>query len=132
EAHQLARLQLGLTRILPHNRFYQRKLLGVREEPLTIERLEDFFNFPFTTKQEFILDQEAYPLFGSNLAYPLSDYIRLHQTSGMTGHPLKVLDTPESWDWWADCWTTIYQAADVSRDDIIFLAFGFGPFIGFW
>src|SRR5258707_13845100 len=29
-------------------------------------------------------------------------------------------------------WTSVYRAAGVSRDDIVFQAFGFGPFIGFW
>ena len=129
--HQLARMQLGLSRILPHNRFYREKLFG-GQDSVTMERLEDLSRLPFTTKQEFVADQEAHPLFGSNLTYPLSDYIRLHQTSGTTGRPLKILDTQESWDWWADCWTSVYQAADVTRDDIVFLAFGFGPFIGFW
>ena len=129
EAHQLARLQHGLACILPHNRFYQQKFTDVST---TINNLADLSQLPFTTKQELVSDQEAHPLFGSNLTYPLSDYIRLHQTSGTTGKPLKILDTQESWDWWADCWTSVYQAAGVSRDDIVFLAFGFGPFIGFW
>src|SRR6266567_445610 len=68
----------------------------------------------------------------SSRTYPLSDYIRLHQTSGTTGNPLKILDTQESWDWWAACWTAVYRAAGVGREDVVFLAFGFGPFIGFW
>ena len=138
-AHQLARLQDGLARIFPYNHFYQQKLHDVLDksalyinQPPTIENLADLSRLPFTTKQELIADQEAYPLFGTNLTYPLNAYIRLHQTSGTTGHPLKILDTPESWEWWADCWTTVYRAAGVSRDDIVFLAFGFGPFIGFW
>jgi phenylacetate-CoA ligase len=129
EAHQIARLQHGLAGILPHNRFYQQKFGDVST---TLNTLTDLSHLPFTTKQELVADQEAYPLFGSNLTYPLSDYIRLHQTSGTTGKPLKILDTQESWDWWAECWTSVYQAAGVSRDDIVFLAFGFGPFIGFW
>ncbi len=131
EAHQLARLQLGLTRILPRNRFYEKKLLA-RRHTLVLESIRDLSRFPFTTKQELVADQEAHPPFGSNLTYPRNEYIRLHQTSGTTGQPLKILDTQESWDWWADCWTTVYQAAGVSRDDIVFLAFSFGPFIGFW
>jgi phenylacetate-CoA ligase len=45
---------------------------------------------------------------------------------------LKILDTQESWDWWAECWMSVYQSAGVTRDDIVFLAFSFGPFIGFW
>jgi len=131
EAHQLARLQLGLTRILPRNRFYEKKLLA-RKHALTLESIRDLSRFPFTTKQELVADQEAHPPFGGNLTYPRNEYIRLHQTSGTTGQPFKTLDTQESWDWWADCWTTVYQAAGVSRDDIVFLAFSFGPFIGFW
>ena len=131
EEHQVARLQLGLTRILPHNHFYQEKLFKDRNT-ITMERLEDLALFPFTTKRELVADQQQHPLFGNNLTYPLRDYIRMHQTSGTTGQPLRVLDTQESWDWWADCWTTIYSAAEVTRDDIVFLAFGFGPFIGFW
>ncbi len=131
EEHQLARLQLGLTRILPHNRFYEEKLLADRAS-LPLRSLDDLARFPFTTKQELVIDQELHPLFGSNLTYPLSEYVRLHQTSGTTGRPMKILDTQESWDWWADCWTSVYRGAGVTRDDIVFLAFGFGPFIGFW
>ncbi len=131
EEHQLARLQLGLSRILPHNRFYEEKLLS-NTPSLTLQNIDDLSSFPYTTKQELVADQELHPLFGSNLTYPLNEYIRLHQTSGTTGRPLKVLDTQESWDWWADCWMSVYQAAGVTRADIVFLAFGFGPFIGFW
>ena len=82
--------------------------------------------------KHLVADQAAHPLFGSNLTYPLSDYIRLHQTSGTTGFPLKILDTQESWDWWGESWKTVYQGSGVTQDDIVFLAFGFGPFIGFW
>src|SRR5947209_4901207 len=131
EEHQLARLQHGLAQILPHNRFYREKLLQ-KNDSIVIEQLEHLSNLPFTTKRELVTDQEEYSLFGSNLTHPLSEYVRFHQTSGTSGRPLKILDTQESWDWWADCWTSVYRAAGVSRDDIVFLAFGFGPFIGFW
>ena len=131
EAHQLSRLQMGLARLLPRNRFYEQKLLADHKS-ITLESLKQLSLLPFTTKQELVADQEAYPPFGSNLTYAPADYIRLHQTSGTTGRPLKILDTQESWDWWADCWTSVYRGAGVSRDDVVFLAFGFGPFIGFW
>ncbi|MBX5455815.1 MAG: AMP-binding protein [Thermogemmatispora sp.] len=131
EARQLARLQLGLTRILPRNSFYERKLLA-NGQSLSLTRLRDLSLLPFTTKQELLADQERHPLYGENMTYALSEYVRYHQTSGTTGRPLRVLDTAESWKWWADCWKTVYQAAGVTRDDVIFIAFGFGPFIGFW
>jgi phenylacetate-CoA ligase len=129
-AHQLARLRAGLSHILETNRFYQRKLADL--DPQAISDLDVLRSLPFTTKSELVNDQLEHPPYGTNLTYPLRDYLRLHQTSGTTGQPLKILDTPESWDWWADCWNVIYQAAGVTNEDIVFLAFSFGPFIGFW
>lgn len=131
-AHQLSRLHDGLARIFPYNRFYHEKLAPGGGTLPAIETLADLSRLPFTNKRELIADQATYPPYGSNLTYPLSDYVRLHQTSGTTGSPLKILDTQASWDWWAECWTAIYRAAGVTRDDIVFLAFSFGPFIGFW
>src|SRR3989442_4011471 len=77
-------------------------------------------------------DQAAHPPFGTNLTYPIERYVRLNQTSGMTGRPLRILDDAESWEWWRDCWQPIYRAAGVTARDRIFFAFSFGPFVGFW
>jgi phenylacetate-CoA ligase len=60
------------------------------------------------------------------------EYVAYHQTSGTTGHPLVILDTPGSWRWWAECWRYVYAAAGVTSADRIAFAFSFGPFIGFW
>ncbi len=129
-AHQFERLRAGLSHILASNSFYQRKLAGF--DPQSIRDESSFRQLPFTTKSELVNDQIEHPPYGTNLTYPLNRYLRLHQTSGTTGQPLKILDTPESWGWWADCWNIIYQAAGVTDEDIVFLAFSFGPFIGFW
>ena len=127
---QLNRLRNGLRRVLPGNAFYQRRLGHRANQPLA--DLADFTSLPFMNKADLVRDQSEYPPYGSNLSFPLRDYVRLHQTSGTTGRPLKILDTTESWDWWADCWTVILHAAGVTSEDIVYLAFSFGPFIGFW
>jgi phenylacetate-CoA ligase len=128
--YQVNRLRIGLRRVLDSNRFYQRKLAGLDRRDLS--SLDPLRSLPFTTKSELVDDQAENPLYGTNLTFLLCDYVRLHQTSGTTGQPFKVLDTTESWDWWADCWATVYHAAGVTNEDIVFLAFSFGPFIGFW
>src|SRR5439155_27195186 len=87
---------------------------------------------PFTTKRELSADQAEHPPFGTNLTYPLDRYTRLHQTSGSTGKPLRLLDTPESWEWWKETWGVIYRAAGVTAGDRLFFCFSFGPFVGFW
>jgi phenylacetate-CoA ligase len=130
---QMSRLQLLLKELLASNPFYGRKL---RDSGFTDVRmlasLDAVQRLPFTRKNELAVDQDAHPPFGTNLTYPLDRYIRLHQTSGTMGKPLRWLDTPESWDWWARCWAAVYRAAGVTADDRIFFAFSFGPFIGFW
>ncbi len=133
EQHQTARMQKLLQEVLASNSFYGKKF---REAGFTDARdfrsIEDITRLPFTRKQELVDDQDAYPPFGSNLTYPLEKYIRLHQTSGTTGKPMRWLDTRESWDWWARCWGAVYNGAGIDEQDRIFFAFSFGPFIGFW
>ncbi len=126
------KFQALMERVMRDNPFYRAKYepLGFSaRRPPTFDELP---HLPFTLKSELIDDQQRHPPFGRNLTFPLSRYTRVHQTSGTTGRPLRWLDTAESWQWWLDCWQEIYRAAEVSPDDRIFVAFSFGPFIGFW
>ena len=120
---QWERLAAKLPELIDANRFYGAKL------PKASRQLGEL---PFTTKAELSEDQAAHPPFGTNLTYPVDRYVRLHQTSGTTGRPLRFVDTPESWEWWRECWQPIYRAAGVTARDRIFFAFSFGPFVGFW
>jgi len=102
-------------------------------DPKRVTSLVDLPTLPFTTKIELMADQATHPPYGSNLARPLSAYVRLHQTSGTTtGKPLRWLDTPQSWDWMLRCWQSIYDAVGVTSEDRFFFPFSFGPFLGFW
>lgn len=126
-AEQLRRLRQGLRAVLAGNAFYRTRLHDVAG-------WDGFERLPFTTKAELVADQAAVPPFGTNLTYPLDSYVRVHQTSGSSGdRPLRWLDTAESWEWWRAIWAEqVYGNAGVTERDRIFLAFSFGPFIGFW
>jgi phenylacetate-CoA ligase len=130
---QLKKLQMMLAPVLRTNAFYRRKLgeAGVKR-PEDVQTLEDYRGLPFTTKEELSADQTTHPPYGTNLTFSRERFIRIHQTSGTTGEPLRWLDTEESWNWWARCWGAVYNAAGVTSRDRIFFAFSFGPFIGFW
>jgi len=130
EAEQLRRLRRMLEEILPANEFYRRNFANADVTRLT--SLDQLEKLPFTTKSELVADQSQYPPFGTVLTFPPERYIRIHQTSGTTAKPLYWLDTEDSWDWWGECWKTIFEAAGVGAADRIFFAFSFGPFIGFW
>ena len=124
---QLLKLRAGLREVLRTNAFWRERLHDVRG-------WDDFDRLPMTTKADLLADQDMHPPFGSNLTYPLERYVRLHQTSGSSGdHPLRWLDTAESWEWWERIWAEhVYGAAGVTSSDRIFFAFSFGPFVGFW
>jgi phenylacetate-CoA ligase len=131
-ARQSRRLEQLLTSIHGRNPFYTRKLnaAGVRTAGLRCP--DDLARLPVTTKSELVADQEACPPWGSALGEPLDHYTRYTQTSSTTGHPLKWLDTNDSWQWMLECWKAVYRAARVGQGDRIFFAFSFGPFLGFW
>jgi phenylacetate-CoA ligase len=131
--HQWARLIALMETVLPANRFIaeQCKRVGLRR-PQDLEGWDDFRRLPFTRKSELVEDQAANPPFGTNLSYPLERYVRVHQTSGTTGTPLRWLDTQESWDWWARCWGFVLRAAGLGPGDRVFFPFSFGLFVGFW
>jgi phenylacetate-CoA ligase len=126
-SEQLARLRAGLPEVLRSNAFWRRRLHDV-------SGWDDFERLPLTTKAELIADQEAHPPFGTNQTHPIERYVRLHQTSGSSGaRPLRWLDDRESWAWWRRVWAEhVYPSAGVGAGDRVFLAFSFGPFIGFW
>ncbi|MBX3420000.1 MAG: phenylacetate--CoA ligase family protein [Pirellulaceae bacterium] len=131
QAHQLELFNLQLDQILPSNRFYQQKLASAG--CIRLGDLNQLAEWPLTTKQELV-DSALSSESGLSLhhTYSRSAYSRLHRTSGTRGQPLSILDTSDDWRWWSDTWSHVLQAAEMSAEDRVFLAFSFGPFIGFW
>jgi len=131
-AHQLQQLRKLLQAVAATNPFYAPRLqqAGLAGE---LRSLDDFFrNMPFTRKEEISADQQAHPPYGTNLTYPLGAYNRFTQTSATSGVPLRWLDTPDSWQWMLKNWKQVFAAAEVSPADVLYFAFSFGPFLGFW
>jgi phenylacetate-CoA ligase len=127
ETWQLARLNAMLAAILPDNEFYRLRLAGAA---LPLAALDGLAGLPFTHKE----DLATRPADGlaANLTWPAVRYTRYHQTSGTRGRPMPVLDTAEDWQWWLEGWQYVLDAAEIGAGDRLFLAFSFGPFIGFW
>ena len=130
DPQQMHRFRRMLDAILTANEFYRRKFVSA--DLARVDSLEQFRSLPFTSKDELVADQREHPPFGSDLTFASESYIRIHQTSGTTGNPMYWLDTEESWDWWAECWKVVFEAAGARAGDRIYFAFSFGPFIGFW
>ncbi len=128
ERHQLERLNRLLDRVLPSNRFYREKLAGLKRP---VESLSELVDWPYTFKEELVAAQ-AHGDDAPHRTFELARYVRYHQTSGTRGRPLVVLDTAEDWEWWIETWQTIFDGIGITSADRCFMAFSFGPFIGFW
>lgn len=130
---QWERLRHGLTELVAGNPFWRGRLAeaGVRDAR-DVDSLEAFARLPRLAKDELVADQAARPPFGTNLTYPLERYVRVFQTSGTSGSPLRWLETEASWTWWARCWAFVLRGAGLGPGDRIFFPFSFGLFVGFW
>jgi len=132
EAGQLEKLRALIKQLQKGNRFYQPRLekAGIGSDVASLEVFAR--KMAFTTKMDLVWDREEFPPYGSNLTFPIDQYSRFCQSSGTTRSPLPSLDTNDSWSAMLDCWDQVYEAASVGPDQVIFFAFSFGPFLGFW
>jgi phenylacetate-CoA ligase len=133
---QWRKLHVMVTQLLAaesHNGFVKRAWAdaGVRAAA-DLRSWDDFARLPLTGKADLVDDQAAHPPFGTNLTFPLEGYVRVHQTSGTSGQPIRWLDTQVSWDWWIRCWGFVLRGAGLTPEDHVFFPFSFGLFIGFW
>ncbi len=112
--------------------FYRRKLDDAGITPARIARLDDLRHLPFTTKDELKQDQADHPLWGTLLAVPVEQCLRVHMTSATTGRPLAFLDTEDDWYGFYHSYARSLHAFGVRRHDMVMAAFSYGPWIGYW
>lgn len=131
--HQWRRLRALVHEVLGPNPFWTARWRAAGlEHADDLRGWDDLRRLPLTSKADLVQDQAAHPPFGTNLTYPLERYVRVHQTSGTSGQPIRWLETQASWDWWAHCWRFVLAGAGLGPLDRIYFPFSFGLFIGFW
>jgi phenylacetate-CoA ligase len=128
ERYQLQRLNALLEQVLPTNSMYAPKFARLKRP---VKSLAEFAEWPFTFKEELIGPASSGGV-ANNLTWPRQRYSRFHQTSGTSGHPMVLLDTPDDWQWVLECWEYVLDGANITADDCALMAFSFGPHIGFW
>jgi phenylacetate-CoA ligase len=112
--------------------FYRVKLDAAGVKPEQIRGLDDLARLPFTTKDELKQDQADHPLWGTLLAVPLAECLRVHMTSATTGRPLAFLDTQEDWRGFCHSYARSLWGFGVRQADMVMAAFSYGPWIGYW
>ena len=125
EKLQLERLKETVKFCMDNVEFYNKRLTEAGVTADKIKTLSDIQYIPFTTKDD-IRDNYPFGLFGK----PMKDIVRIHASSGTTGKPTVVGYTKEDLDIWSDCVARICAAVNVTDEDVIQIAFGYGLFTG--
>lgn len=130
---QLELFRNQLKHVYNNSMMYRRKYDAVGLKPEDIKTFDDIKKVPFTTKDDLRISQEENPPFGDVLCVPREEGVRVFQTSGTTGKPVKVLFTFRDW-FSVGCEHVAYQANvfEINKSDIAFLPFGYGLFIAWW
>lgn len=122
---QSARLKKLVDYVYHNVEFYRKKMQNVGLMPGDINGIEDITKLPFTTKDD-LRDNYPFGLF----AVPNSQIVRIHASSGTTGKATVVGYTRHDLDVWAECVARCLTMANVNKDDIIQVAYGYGLFTG--
>lgn len=130
QGHRLAR---AVERAYAGSAFHRRLFDEHGVTPGDIRGYDDLVKLPFTTRDAWMDSQAANLPYGEMLLRPAESAIRYHTTSGTTGRmPLRVLDGRTDWKWIAECWCYAFHGFGIRPHDIVFFAFSYGTFIGFW
>jgi len=134
----LQRLQLTTLRRLAewayaNSPFHRTRWEAAGFHPDQLKTLDDLRRIPYMTREEWMASIAAAPLFGDLPATAAENAIRYHLTSGTSGRtPIRVLDGTKDWEWIAEMWCYGLWGFGVRPEDIVYVAFGYGQFIGFW
>jgi phenylacetate-CoA ligase len=133
EKRQLKLFRKRMKYVMEKSPFYQRKFKEAGVTPNDIKTMEDVRRVPFTTKQELLKSQEEHPIFGDFICIKPEEAVRVFQTSGTTGTPLKIPFNKK--DWFKICFEQFAHflyGYGIESKDIAFFPFVYGTFIAWW
>ncbi|HEX6540448.1 MAG TPA: AMP-binding protein [Ktedonobacterales bacterium] len=133
QALQLAKLQRMTQWAYARSPFHKKRFDAAGLHPDQLKTLDDLRRIPFMTREEWMESQVEQPLFGALPTTGQENAIRYHLTSGTSGRvPIRVLDSMKDWEWITEMWCYGFWGFGVRPEDVVYFAFGYGSFIGFW
>ncbi len=131
--HQLHELRERLSYVRERSPFYRRKLDAAGIRPAEVRTLEDVRRIPFTDKEELRLSQAENPPWGDFACIGPREAVRVFQTTGTTGRPVRVMLSRTDW------FETYYRQFShfrcgygLTEDDVLFVPFNYGLYVAWW
>ncbi|MCL4798680.1 MAG: AMP-binding protein [Burkholderiales bacterium] len=135
---ELAQLQLGKLRdqlayVRERSPFYRRKLDAAGVRPEEIRSYDDVRAIPFTEKDELRESQERHPPWGDFACITPREAVRVFQTSGTTGRPVRVMWSRKDWhENFYEQFSHFRCGYGLTEDDVLFVPFNYGLFVAWW
>ena len=127
QALQLQRFRDQMQYVYDQSPFYRKKYDSAGIKPSDIRTLADIRHVPFTVKEELRESQAEHPPWGEFLCIPPEEIVRVFQTTGTTGVPVKIALNAHDWkEEFYDQFMHYMNAYGMTPSDILFVPFGYG------
>jgi phenylacetate-CoA ligase len=133
EQHQLAKLRDQLRHVCERSPFYRRKLCAAGIRLDDIRTMEDARRIPFTEKSELKLSQAQHPPWGDFACIAPDEAVRVFQTSGTTGTPVRIMLSAKDWqENFYEQFMHFRCGYGLTEKDVLFVPFNYGLYIAWW
>ena len=131
--YQLDLLRKQMAYLYERSPMYRRKFDQAGVRPEQIKTLDDVQRIPFTTKDELRKSQEQYPPFGDFHCIPTEEGVRVFQTTGTTGIPVRSLLSKKDWfvNYYEQFMYFMYGYG-ITKADSMFVPFNYGLYLAWW
>jgi phenylacetate-CoA ligase len=130
---QLERFKERMGYVYHKSPMYQKKYDDAGIKPSDIRTLSDISKVPFTVKEELRESQKRNPPWGDFMCVPPEEGVRVFQTTGTTGIPVKVMLNKTDWTrHFYEQFMHFMYAYGIKTSDILYVPFGYGLYIAWW
>jgi len=131
--YQLNLFRKQMAHLYDRSPMYKRKFDEARVRPQDIRTLEDVRKVPFTTKEELRRSQEQYPPYGDFHCISPEEGVRVFQTTGTTGIPVRSLLSKKDWfvNYYKQFMYFMYGYG-MTKADSMFIPFNYGLYLAWW
>lgn len=131
--YQLRLFRNQMAHVYERSPMYRRKFDDAEVRPEHIKTLDDVQKVPFTLKEELRRSQEKHPTYGDFHCISPEEGVRVFQTTGTTGIPVRSLLSKKDWfvNYYEQFMYFMYGYG-ITKADSMFVPFNYGLYLAWW
>ena len=130
EVLQLQKFRERMQYVSEKSLFYKKKYDEAGIKYSDIQTLDDIQDVPFTVKEELRESQVRQPPWGDFICIPPEEGVRVFQTTGTTGIPVRAILNKTDWFvHYYEQFMHFMYGYGIKKSDILFVPFGYGLYM---